>query len=186
MRRTCGRAPSLCGRRPPQSIHAAPEPVRSCLHDPVGEAAELLGGPPAVMRKLSSTRRPPPSASSSLARLPAPCPRAPRTPPPDGRRAARARARRCRADRMRRLAGESERRDALAHAAIQLRQAVARPRELDGVAVDAHQPLLELAVADRELAADEVLRVIGPVPVGAHPDLEQRRLALPTVPPRSR
>src|SRR5687767_1414735 len=41
-----------------------------------------------------------------------------------------------------------------------------------------HQLLLELVIAEVELARDEVLRVVAPVAVGADPDLEERRLVL--------
>ena len=51
--------------------------------------------------------------------------------------------------------------------------------EGDRVVVDGDEPLPPAPrSAACQLAADEVLRVVGPVAVGADPDLEQRRLAL--------
>ena len=61
---------------------------------------------------------------------------------------------------------------------VELGQARARGCRTRPLLVDAEQPLLELPVAVRELAGDEVLRVVAPVAVGADPDLEQGRLSL--------
>src|SRR5262249_1121723 len=82
------------------------------------------------------------------------------------------------AGRMGRLAREADPRAPLADPSVQLGEARARLCELDRVVVDLHQPSLELPVLHREVTHDEVLRVVGPVPVRADPDLEQRRLAL--------
>ena len=49
---------------------------------------------------------------------------------------------------------------------------------VERILVDVHQRALELGVLGLQLADDEVLRVVGPVAVGADPDLEQDRLAL--------
>src|SRR3970282_2628911 len=61
---------------------------------------------------------------------------------------------------------------------VELGEARAGTREVDGSRVDGHEPLFELPVRGRELADDEVLRVIAPVAVRADPDLEQRGLAI--------
>src|SRR5262249_20866846 len=82
------------------------------------------------------------------------------------------------ADRMGRLAGKAELLDPLPHEPVELRHARARPAVVDRAAVDGQQALLELAVVLAQLADAEQLRVVGPVPVGADPDLEQHRLAL--------
>ena len=50
--------------------------------------------------------------------------------------------------------------------------------ERDRVVVDGGELVEQLLVARRERAGAEVLRVVGPVAVGADPDLEQRRLVL--------
>ncbi len=80
------------------------------------------------------------------------------------------------ADRVRRLAGIADRRDPLADQPVELGEARARPAVGDRLLVDAEQPGLELAVLGPQLARAEQLRVVGPVAVGADPDLEQRRL----------
>src|SRR5262249_57799319 len=82
------------------------------------------------------------------------------------------------ADRMRRLSREADRRNALADAAVELREARAGTEEVDRIRVDAHEPLLELAVLRCELADDEALRVVAPVAVRPDPALEERRLPL--------
>src|SRR5262249_41074162 len=61
---------------------------------------------------------------------------------------------------------------------VELGEARARPAETDGIVIDRHELLLEVGVLRFQFAADDVLRVIGPVAVGADPDLEQRRLTL--------
>src|SRR3954453_201394 len=81
-------------------------------------------------------------------------------------------------DRVRRLPGKAERVDALAHAPVERGETAARPGRADGLVVDRHQALLELAIARLQVAADEVLGVVGPVAVRAHPDREERGLAL--------
>src|SRR5262249_26691865 len=81
------------------------------------------------------------------------------------------------ADWMRRLSREPDRCDPFADAAIELREARAGTEEVDRIPVDAHEALLELAVPRRELADDEVLRVVAPVAVRADPDLEECWLA---------
>src|SRR6187402_1426312 len=82
------------------------------------------------------------------------------------------------ADRMARLAREADPADPLADPPVDLGEARAGDAERDGVVVDLAQPCFELAVGVREVADDDVLRVVRPVAVGADPDLEQRRLAL--------
>ena len=52
------------------------------------------------------------------------------------------------------------------------------PAERDRVVVDGGELVEQLRVARREGSGAEVLRVVGPVAVGADPDLEQRRLVL--------
>ena len=89
-------------------------------------------------------------------------------------------------DRVRGLAGEAHGVDARADAAVELGEARSGAGERDRVLVDGQELLLELAVLLRELARDEVLRVVAPVAVGADPDLEERRLALDDGPARRR
>src|SRR5262245_64097509 len=78
---------------------------------------------------------------------------------------------------MRRLVREAELLNALPDEPIQLRHARARLAVADRAAVDGQQALLELLVVLTQLADAEQLRVVGPVPVGADPDLEQHGLA---------
>ena len=82
------------------------------------------------------------------------------------------------ADRMRRLARVAELREPVAHEHVELGHARAGLAVIDRARVDVQQPCLELAVVGAQLADAEELRVVGPVAVGADPDLEQRRLAL--------
>src|SRR6185503_4113078 len=82
------------------------------------------------------------------------------------------------ADRMARLALVAGRGDAVADAAVELRQARAGATEPDRVVVDAGQLVEQLRVARRERSGAEVLGVVRPVAVGADPDLEQGRLVL--------
>ena len=82
------------------------------------------------------------------------------------------------ADRMRGLPGVAGVGDPRADTPVELGQARTGPAEGDRVVVDGRQLLEQLGVARLELARAEILRVVGPVAVGADPDLEQRRLAL--------
>ena len=79
----------------------------------------------------------------------------------------------------------ADRVQARAHAPVELGQARSRPAERDRVVVDGDQRALELGVLRLQLPADEVLRVVGPVAVGAHPDLEAAS-ARPRPPPGPR
>jgi hypothetical protein len=79
---------------------------------------------------------------------------------------------------MRRLAREAHRLDALAHAPVELGHRGAGADRVERAVVDVQQRRLELGVLRLQLADDEVLRVVGPVAVGADPDLEQDGLAL--------
>ena len=100
--------------------------------------------------------------SSILARLQEPCP--PRTSPPPAWCAyggSWARAPTPWQIGCDRLAREPESPRSPPGSAGRARAGSPRDAERDRVVVDAHQPLLELAVAVRELAGDEVLRVIG-------------------------
>ena len=64
----------------------------------------------------------------------------------------------------------------VAHEPVELGEARARAAVGDRALVDLQQAVLELAVVRAQLAGAEELRVVGPVAVGADPDLEQRRL----------
>ena len=82
------------------------------------------------------------------------------------------------ADRMRRLSRVADpamrSRTDRSRSAIDAAGGIERTR----LGVHSQQLLLELGVFGLELAEHEVLRVVGPVPVGADPDLEEDRLAL--------
>src|SRR2546425_81778 len=82
------------------------------------------------------------------------------------------------ADRMRWLAWVAGRGDALADAPVELGEARAGLAERDRVVVDDAELVEQLGVTRGQRPGAEVLRVVGPVAVGAYPDLEQRRLAL--------
>src|SRR5439155_16049082 len=80
------------------------------------------------------------------------------------------------ADRVRRLARVAGLRETVADQPVELGEARAGAGEVDGPAVHVEELVEQPLVLGRQLARADVLRVVGPVAVGADPDLEQRRL----------
>ena len=75
--------------------------------------------------------------------------------------------------------GVAELGEALADAPVQLGHRLGRASTRSSASVvHLEQPSLELGVLRLQLAEHEVLRVVGPVAVGADPDLEEHGLAL--------
>src|SRR4051794_37918539 len=81
-------------------------------------------------------------------------------------------------DRMTRLPRIADFGEARSHRSVQLGQVRAGSQAGSDGCVYRHQLLLELRIGRGQLARADVLRVVGPVAVGADPDLEQRRLVL--------
>src|SRR6266536_739585 len=81
-------------------------------------------------------------------------------------------------DRMGRLAGIAGLGDSVADEAIELRETRAGATVVERTRIHAEERVEELVVACGELSWTHVLRVVAPVPVRAHPDLEQGRLVL--------